>query len=177
MSTKVKTGLVRFSYVHVFEKYANEPGQKEKYSVSLLIPKTDTVTLENISRAILAAAEAGKGKWGGTIPSNIRGPLRDGDLEKPDHEEYKGHMFLSANSYNRKPGVIDINNQEIIDPDDFYSGCYGKAIIDFYAYNTNGKGVACGLQHLKKLKDGENLGGSNGSAADAFADDDDDNFM
>ena len=41
-NTKVTTGEVRFSFPHVFQPHANNPGQEEKYSVTILIPKTET---------------------------------------------------------------------------------------------------------------------------------------
>lgn len=103
----------------------------------------------------------------------MKSPLRDGDVERPEDEAYAGHYFINANS-KLKPGVVDANLNEIIDPAEFYSGCYGRASITFYAYNVNGnKGIACGLQNLQKLKDGEPLGGSRASAASDFGDFDD----
>lgn len=157
--TKVVTGEVRFSYLHVFEAHAIEEGQTPKYSVSLLIPKSDTKTLDKIKNAIEAAKTAGASKFGGKIPANLKMPLRDGDSEREDQEEYKGHYFVNANSTNR-PGVVDASVQEVIDSTEVYSGCYGRASVNFYAYNKNGnKGIACGLNNIQKLRDGESLGG------------------
>lgn len=160
-STKVVTGKVRFSYVHVFKPHAVEPGQEPKYSVCILIPKTDTETIDKIKSAIEAAKLSGIAKWGGKIPSNLKLPLRDGDTERDADErpEYAGHYFLNANS-KTKPGVVDANLHEILDSSEFYSGCYGRASITFYAFNTAGnRGIACGLNNLQKLADGEFLGG------------------
>ena len=176
-STKVVTGPeTRFSYVCAFEPNKNN-GDGTKYSVSLLIPKDDKVTLDKIDKAISAAYENGtdKLKTGKSVPplSILKSPLRDGDVERPEDEAYAGHYFINANS-KLKPGVVDANLNEIIDPAEFYSGCYGRASITFYAYNVNGnKGIACGLQNLQKLKDGEPLGGSRASAASDFGDFDD----
>lgn len=158
-ATKVVTGEVRFSYLHVFEPHAIEEGQDKKYSVSLLIPKSDKKTLNAIKKAIEAAKVAGKAKWGGKIPANLKMPLRDGDVDRPDQEEYAGHYFVNANSTN-KPGIVDANVQPIIDSTELYSGCYGRASVNFYAYNVSGnKGIACGLNNIQKLRDGETLGG------------------
>jgi hypothetical protein len=171
--TKVITGKVRFSYVHVFEPQAAEGSDKEKYSVSIIIPKEDKKTLDKIDKAIELALENGKAKFGGKIPKGLKMPLRDGDEERDD-EAYAGSMFLSANSM-IKPGIVDENLDPIMDKDEFYSGCYGRASINFYAFNVGGnKGIACGLNNLQKLEDGERLGGSISSAQDDFGSTDDD---
>ncbi len=159
-ATKVVTGEVRFSYLHVFQPHAIEEGQQEKYSVALLIPKSDKKTLTKIKNAVEAAKVAGQSsKFGGKIPPNLKTPLRDGDAERPDQEEYKGMYFLNANSTN-KPGLVDANVDPIMDSTELYSGCYGRASVNFYAYNVSGnRGIACGLNNLQKLRDGDTLGG------------------
>lgn len=177
-STKVITGLVRFSYAQVFTPKAVNEGDEPKYSVSILIPKSDTATIEKINKAIEAAKAQGIAKIGknGKIPANIKLPLRDGDLEREDDETYADHYFLNASSF-RQPGIVDKDRQAIIDPDEFYSGCYGRASINFYAFNSNGnKGIAVGLNNLQKLKDGERLAGG-ASAEEDFADDYDDSLL
>jgi hypothetical protein len=169
VSTKVVTGEVRFSYVNVFEPKSIN-GSDEKYSVSLLIDKRDTKTIETIERAIEAAKQAGVAKFGGKIPPVLKLPLRDGDTERPDDENYAGKMFVNANC-KTKPGIIEKNGMEIIDTTEFYSGCYGKASVTFYAFNSNGnKGIACGLNNIMKTRDGEPLGGRS-RAVDDFAND------
>lgn len=179
--TKVITGKVRFSYVHVFQPHAVDEGQEPKYSVCLIIPKNDKKTLKAIKNAVEAAKEAGKSKWGGKIPPNLKTPLRDGDEERPDQEEFAGAYFLNANS-KTKPGVVDANVQPIMDSTEVYSGCYGRASINFYAYNTAGnKGIACGLNNLQKLEDGDYLGGRSRPEDDfepvETDDDEDDDFL
>lgn len=164
--TKVITGKVRFSYVHVFEPEAIDESSEKKYSVSIIIPKSDKETIGKIQKAIEAAAEEGQAKFGGKTPKALKTPLRDGDLERDD-EAYKNSMFLSAKS-GQRPGLVDKDLQPIIDPQEFYSGCYGRASLSFYAFNVNGnKGIACGLNNLQKLEDGERLGGGS-SAVDDF---------
>lgn len=172
-STKVITGKVRFSYAHVHEPKAIQEGQKEKYSVSILVPKTDKVTIDKINKAVEAAKQEGKGKWNGKIPAVLKLPLRDGDAERPDDEAYEGCMFLNANSVN-KPGIVGPDREEIMSNEGFYSGCFGRASINFYAYNQSGnKGVACGLNNLQKLEDGDRLSGGGSTAAEDFGSDDD----
>lgn len=174
MSTKIITGKVRFSYVHVFEAHAIEEGQTPKFSVSILIDKKDKKTLAKIEKAVEQATQEGKAsKFGGKLPGNLKLPLRDGDLEKPDDENYEGKMFINAGSF-RKPGIVDEDLNPIMDREDFYSGCYGRASVNFYAFNVSGnKGIACGLNNLQKTEDGENLGGGGTSAEDDFGSDDD----
>lgn len=168
-NTKVITGIVRFSYLHVWEPAKIEGSEDEKYSVSLIIPKNDTETLNNIKKAIEAAKEAGKNsKFGGKIPANLKLPLRDGDIDREDDENYANCYFINANC-KIQPGLVNKNGQRIIDSAELYSGCYGRASITFYAFNSNGnKGIACGLNNLMKVKDGEALGGRS-MAEDDFA--------
>lgn len=165
-STKVVTGKVRFCYVNVFEPTALNDGDTPKYNICILIPKSDTKTLEAIRNAVEAAKTAGKSKIAdknGKIPSTIKLPLRDGDEERSDDPAYEGMMFINANS-TRKPTVVDKDLNPIMSQEEFYSGCYGRASINFYAFNVQSKGIAAGLQNLQKLEDGEMLAG--GSTAE-----------
>ena len=179
--TKVITGVdTRWSYANVWDPKSINGGTP-KYSVSLIIPKSDKVTIQKIKAAIQAAYEEGESKLKGngkSVPSLsvIKTPLRDGDLERPDDEAYKNAYFVNANSATA-PGIVDADRQQIIDRSEVYSGVYGRASINFYAFNSNGnKGIACGLNNLQKIRDGEPLGGK-ASAESDFATDDDDDFF
>ena len=173
--TRLTTGLVRFSYANIWEAKSINGGD-EKYSISLIISKSDTKTIEEIKAAIEAAKQEGKAKLGGKIPANLKTPLRDGDSERPEDEAYKNSYFINANSKD-KPQIVDRNVKPILDRDEVYSGCYGKASVSFYAFNTNGnKGVACGLGNLQKIKDGEPLSGRS-RAEDDFTTADEDDFL
>ena len=183
--TKVITGVqTRWSYANVWTPKAMAEGAKPKYSVSLIIPKSDTVTIQKIKTAIKAAYEEGQSKLKGngkSVPplAAIKTPLRDGDVERPDDEAYQNAYFVNANSPTA-PGIVDADRQPIIDTSEVYSGVYGRASITFYAFNSNGnKGIACGLNNLQKIADGEPLGGKT-RAEDDFADiddEDDDDFL
>ena len=156
--TKVTTGKVRLSYAHLFEPHAIE-GNEPKYSVSVIIPKSDTETLNAIKEAVNEAKEQGRAKWGGKIPATLKTPLRDGDKERPEDEAYKNCYFLNASSKN-KPGVVDKDVQPILDATEVYSGCYGRLTLNFYPFSASGnKGIAAGLGNVQKLEDGEPLGG------------------
>ena len=181
MTVKVITGVnTRWSYANVWEPKAIEGG-KPKFSVSLIIPKSDTVTVGKIRAAIEEAYREGQSKLKGnakSVPalSTLRTPLRDGDLERPDDEAYANAYFVNANSATA-PGVVDANRNEILDKSEVYSGVYGRASITFYAFNANGnRGIACGLNNLQKIRDGEPMG-SRSRAEDDFATDDDEDFL
>lgn len=167
-STKVITGKVRFCYEHVFEPTAMKEGDEPKYQVCILISKDDTATLDKINKAIAAAKEVYKSKIAdknGKIPSNLKMPLRDGDEERGDDPAFENCYFMNASSF-RKPGIVDKDLNPIMSKDEFYSGCYGRASVNFYGYNVNSKGIACGINNLQKLEDGEPLAGGSSAEED-----------
>lgn len=169
--TKVITGVVRLSFVHVWEPTSMQDGGPKKYSSALLIPKSDKATINAINNAIAAIKRdpAALAKWGGKLPPVLKLPLRDGDVEKPDDENYKGHYWVNATS-GQQPGVLDSDKNEMIDKTKLYSGVYAKVDVNFYAFNSNGnKGIACGLNNILKVKDGPALAGKE-SAKVVFAD-------
>lgn len=162
---KIVTGKVRFSYAHVFQPQAAIEGGTPKYSVSLIIPKSDTETVAKFQKAFEDAANTNAAFFGGAVPKGLKGGLRDGDAEKDD-PAYANSYFVNANSAN-KPGVVDAEMNAIIDPSEFYSGCYGRASVTLYPYNASGsKGIAVGLNNVQKLEDGEKLGGGTSAAVD-----------
>ena len=174
-NTKVITGKVRFSYANVWEPKSINGGD-EKYSVSLIIPKSDTKTVNEIKAAIEMAKQEGKAKFGGRVPANLKTPLRDGDIDRPDDEAYKNSYFINANSKD-KPQIVDKNVNPILDQNEVYSGCYGRASVTFYAFNSNGnKGIACGLGNLQKLSDGNALSART-KAEDEFSTLEDEDFL
>lgn len=175
---KLVTGKVRLSYAHIWEPVSVNGGD-EKYSVSLIIPKSDTKTVNAIKQAVEEAKTDGKTKYGGKIPANLKLPLRDGDIERPDDEAYRDSYFINANS-NEKPQIVDRKVQAILDRSEVYSGCYARVSITLYPFNINGnKGVACGLGNIQKIADGEPLGGRTNAEDDftVFDDDEDDDFL
>ena len=182
--TKVITGKhTVMSYLHVNEPKVPLGGGTPKYSVSLIIPKSDTATMAKIRAAIQAAYDEGQSKLKGsskTVPAleDLKTPLRDGDRDRKGDEAYANAWFINANS-TTKPGVVDADRQPILDSSELYSGIIGRASINFYAFNSNGnRGIACGLNNIQKLADGTPLGGHS-RAEDDFADvdDDDEDFL
>lgn len=174
--TKVITGVVRLSYANVWEPKSINGGDP-KYSVSLIIPKSDTKTINAINTAVEAAIKDGAAKFGGKIPNKaaLKLPLRDGDLERED-EAYKDSYFVNANSLTA-PQIVDTRVQPILDRNEVYSGVYARVSIIFYAFNSNGnRGIACGLGNIQKVKDGEPLGGRS-NAEDDFTTLEDEDFL
>ena len=168
---KVITGPnTRWSYANVWEPKSINGGTP-KFSVSLIIPKSDT-------EAAYREGEAKLKRNGKTVPAltAIKTPLRDGDTERPDDPAYAGAYFVNANATSA-PGIVDADRNPILTRSEVYSGVYGRASITFYAFNSSGnRGIACGLNNLQKIRDGEPLGGK-ASAESDFDTDDDEDFL
>ncbi|WP_196595931.1 MULTISPECIES: DUF2815 family protein [Pectinatus] len=174
-TSKTRTVLqnVRLSYAHIWEP-AEDLNGNLKYSVSLIIPKDDKANLARIKKAIEAAKIEGKSKLAnkkGVIPSNIDLPVRDGDVDRADDENYAGCYYLNAKAYpDHAPKIVDHKCEPVMDQSEVYSGCYAHVSVNFFAYNKNGNsGVSVGLGNIMKYKDGEPLSGG-ASAEEDFAD-------
>lgn len=156
----------RFSYLNCWQPQSIN-GSEPKYSVSAIIDKNDKETIKRIKEAIEIAKKDSIAKWGGKVPPNLKTPLRDGDIEKPDDEAYSNAYFLNANS-THAPQVVDKYVQPILDESEVYSGCYGRISVNFYGYNSSGnRGIAAGLGNIQLLKTGQPLG-SRANASDDF---------
>lgn len=168
MGTKVVTGEVRLSYVHLFEKHRVNEKSDAKYSVMILIPKKDKATIEALRAAEAEAKEIGKTKkWGGKIPAGMKSIIHDGDETADDYPERAGHWHMNVSSP-RKPGVVDSSLQPIMEESEVYSGCYARVSVSAYPYKheQGGKGVSFGLNHVMKIRDGEALDGSSRAEED-----------
>lgn len=161
MSQQITTSKVRLSYVNVFEPKANKQGVV-KYSVTCLLPKSDTEGYRQLMAAIKAEFEAEKdGKLKGV--ASPKHPIWDGDGVTSTGTEFgpecKGcWVFAASAGENRPPSVVDQNVQPIIRQTDLYSGCYGHVALSIYAYNNQSKGIGFGLNGVQKVADGEPLG-------------------
>ena len=171
---KVLTGVCRLSYVSVVTPRAPKQGGEAKYSVTLLIPKTDYATKADIDASMQAAAQEAVSKvWNGTRPPTLRVPIYDGDSVRqsgePFGDECKGHWVMAA-STKIKPQVVGIDNISVeLAPSDIYSGMYARVTLRFFGYSNSGnKGIGCGLGNILKVRDGEPLAG-NASASSDFA--------
>lgn len=164
------TGKVRFSYANVFEPRTTQSGDT-RYSVTILIPKTDVATKQKIDAEMTRVLqESISNTFGGVKPANPKTPIYDGDGLRPSGEPYgeecKGHWVITANS-KEAPEIVDANLNPIMSKSEFYSGCYGRVSLRFFAYNKNGnKGIGCGLGNIQKLEDGESLTGKTTASQD-----------
>ncbi len=170
----VVTGKCRLSYEHLNEPAAIDDNSPAKYSACIVIPKSDTTTLEKVNAAIERALQEGiQSKWKGKRPAKLKLPLRDGDVERPDDPVFANAYFINANS-NRQPKMVDRDRNEIMDAEEIYSGCYCRFAIDFYPFSASGNnGVAVGLVNVQKWADGPRLAGGS-DPEDDFGDDFDD---
>ena len=171
---KVLTGEVRLSYVSVVTPRAPKQGGEAKYSVTLLIPKSDIATKADIDQSMQAAAQEAISKtWNGVQPPNLRVPIYDGDGVRPSGEpfgeECKGCWVMTASS-KMKPEVVDISNINVqLSPSDIYSGMWARVTIRFFGYSNSGnKGIGCGLGNIMKTRNDEPLAG-NAPASSDFA--------
>ena len=178
--TRFTTGKARLTYAFLWTPRSSENDdgdakdeKGEKYSSCILIPKDDQATIDKLVTAMNHAVQAGqaKGLWGANLPANFKWPLRDGDAEYLEKgEEYKGHWFLNASS-TRKPRIVDIARNDIYDESEVYSGCYARVCINLYPFNKKrGRRIACGLEAVQKICDGEALGGAPVDVGEAFGD-------
>lgn len=167
---KVVTPKFRASHVQVFEAKAYKD-QPAKYGIVMLFPKATT----DLKAMKLAARNAAIERWGADESDwpkadedgvgGLKWPFRDGDKYKKD-PSYKGHWFVRASS-KKKPGVIDQAKNPIESEDEFYSGCYARAVLIAFAYENSGNnGVSFTLQNLQKWGDGEKLSGRRDASAD-----------
>jgi hypothetical protein len=174
--TNITTGEVRLSYVHLCKPYAYQPGQEEKFSCTILVPKTDVDTMGRINAAIEAAKQRGiSEKWNGVCPPILPTPVYDGDGVRPTDgmafgPECKGHwVFTASAKADYPPEIVDVQGNPIINQSEVYSGMYARVNVNFFPYAFGGKkGIGCGLGPVQKRRDGEALGGGAPSAAQAF---------
>jgi Protein of unknown function (DUF2815) len=173
--TRIVTARGRAFYANaLMVPKANDQGV-DKYSIQFLIPKNSPGVAP-----ILAAVEEAKrayetkfngGKKLGEAWAMMQTPLRDGDAElasgKQTDRDYAGHLFFNASSTD-KPGLVDKDVQEIVDPREIYSGMFVKIDVNFYPFANKTRGVAAGLNHVQKVGDGEPKSGA-GSASGAFS--------
>jgi hypothetical protein len=187
-STKVITGKVRLSYPELFKARKANENADPKFSVEVLVPKTDTKTVAKIRAAQNAAATSDQGvkALGPQSPANTYGgekfngkkfgdTLRDGDDpdENEGRPEREGHWFLTVRSSERyKPGVVDKDSNPVMDQSEVYGGVYARVSMAAFAFSTEGnKGVSFGLNNVMVLGYGDPFGGARASAEDDFSDD------
>lgn len=172
--TDITTNKVRLSYVHLAAPYSKDPDTAPKFSTTVLVPKSDTASMQRINAAIATAKADGVAKkWGGKMPAVINLPVYDGDGVRPNGERFddacKGcYVFTASSGSERPPQIVDAALNPIIDKNAVYSGCYARVNVSFFPYDAKGRrGIGCGLNAVQFVADGEPLG-TTVSVADAF---------
>lgn len=168
---KCVTHEFRVSFPQVFEAKSFQ-GAEPKFSLVMLFPKNVDLgkpAAKQKNSLKSAAFNAAVEKWGSDRtkwPKGLKLPFRDGD-EKAERDGYGGHIFVTATS-KTQPGLVDQGNRPILNGKDFYAGCYARAEVIAFAYDTAGnRGVSFSLQNVQKLRDGEKFSGRK-DAADVF---------
>lgn len=174
--TKIKVVMARLSFPHLFAPRKNDDGTDDKYQCCLLIDQKDTAFKEAYDKALEAAKANGvKSKWGGKMPKNLQLPLRDGEEREEEYPEFEGKWFINPKARRKPDTCVVVKGGQLAKSDDeeeFYAGCYVVALISLFPYDNSGnKGVACGLEGIIKVKDGERFDGG-GSIQSAFAEED-----
>lgn len=177
MPKAITINNVRFSYCNLFQPKApfNNPGGEPKFSVTILVPKTNNAAKVLIDQAVSDAIDEGVStRWNGVMPPQPSICVHDGDGPRPSDgssfgPECRGMwVFTASCKETRRPFVVDAQVQDIIDPTQVYSGMWGNASVTFFPYNAAGKkGVGCGLNGVQKVRDDTPLGGAV-TAQDAF---------
>ena len=169
-----KKNPVRLSYVQLFRPRQIEGSDVSKYSVCIMFPKADKVLKKIFDDAIKQTAKDDADKWGGKVPANLRGPIHDGDIDRSDRPEFAGMWYFNASS-TRKPGILDEAGDEMLDPDELYSGCWARVSVNFAGYNNSGnRGIGAYINNVMKIRDDTRLGGTSATAEEDYDDDDDD---
>lgn len=164
----------RWSFLHIWEPVSIS-GERPKYSITLVIKKdsSDMDLIRDTIKSVYKNSTQVLASETGNIPAlaTLRLPIRDGDIDRPGDSSYENCYYINAYS-TRSPGIVDENLNEITDRSQVYSGCYGRASVSFYAFNTGETaGIACSINNLQKISDGENydkVTSSTSSAADDF---------
>lgn len=154
------------------------PDEDGVFRTSVLVPKKDKALVSQIEEAIEEAKEYGKtAKWGGKIPRNLKIAFQDGDDSDLDkYPENEGHWLLNARS-KKKVGLVDVDRQPILDPEEVYSGCWAYVSVTSFAYDNESKGVSFFLNNIMKARDDERFGGGGATAEEDFAEVDTDDLI
>jgi hypothetical protein len=169
-SEDFKSDLCRLSFARgLFKTRVLEAGKPPKFSATLIFPKSSRAGLEKIAAKVLTD------EWGPeglkrAAAGKIHSPFLAGDGKeaKDDSGELKPGMgpdvfFIRVQANEDRPPAVwwkDPNRQET--EATVYSGCYGKAILNCFAWKhaTGGDGVSFGIQGFQKHQEGERLGGA-----------------
>lgn len=171
------TPMFRLSHPHLFKAQAPKPGDKAKFSITMLFKRgTDLmgstlasddeparpISLKDVIRNAKLVKYGAQENW----PSDLESPVRNGDdpsfHKKGEKEGYKGHYVIKAtSSEDQRPGVVDAQGIPITEASVIYPGCYCRAFVyaRVWEHQQGGNGVQFILDHVQKLKEGQSFGG------------------
>lgn len=154
----------RMAFAHL-----NNPSNVDKkYGMTLIISKDDDQSVGRIKEAIECVKESSKEKWGGYVPNNLKIPLHDGDIEKPEKAQFRNSFYLNAKCSD-PPQIVDRNVEPIENRAEVYSGCFINVSLVFYGYNMSGnRGIGVWLGNIQKIKDGPRMAKNHIDARDEF---------
>ena len=164
----------RLSFARDLFKPRQQKNGKEKYGCTLIFPKAERKFFE------LLIAKVILDEWGPAgieraKKNLIKSPILAGDGKEAHNKttgELNGGMgpdviFMRPTANGDRPPFVwytekDIHGKpKMVDESVAYSGCYGKAILHFYAWNNEESGdmVSVGISGFQKMRDGERLAG------------------
>jgi len=181
---KVVVAGVRFLHPHVFTPSAPKLAQggtaDPRYKTRFFVQKTEGAKLDGLRQKIVEACRA---EWPNVTDDELRGVLAETVLDGAVHNQrraaknkapdtYLQDAFICGATSQYKPGIAGPDAQPIIDPAQFYGGCYGAIEVALNPYidqKTAKKCCSLWLNYVLKTADGEPLGGTQRAAADVFA--------
>lgn len=174
---EVKGGPVLGSYCNLFTPRAADEDSEPKYSMSMLFKKKDLENPAHPTAKFMAELkrrchEEAVIKFGADYAKKypkFKLPFRDGDIEKPDKEEYAACIFANASGI-RAPGVVNKARIAVTSESEAYSGCFYIVSVNPYPFDKKGnKGIALGLNNVMVWDRGPRIDGRE-DAAEAFKD-------
>ena len=155
----------RVSYPSVFEAKADLQGDMF-YSITMLFDKdADLSGIKKVCQELASQLGWEKDKY--------KTPLEDGNIKfndnKQQYSSYENMIVAKAKSKNR-PGIVDRMKKDILNPSDFFGGCYARAQLTAKTYVMAGRnGITFQLVNLQKTRDGEAFGRVAPDAKDVFS--------
>lgn len=167
-SKYVVTPVARLAFPALFTPQVNKqaPNAAPMYGCTLLIPKNLVgKDKEAFDRIVALVTEAARDEFGDKLKdpkfrAALRNPVQDGDT-KAEWDGYAGHHFVRCKS-KLQPTILGADNNPIdkMNQDRIYAGCYVRANINAFAYDSNGnRGVSIWFNAIRFEADGEPFSG------------------
>lgn len=170
-SEDFKTPECRVSFAYnLFKARSQEEGKAPKFGATLIFPDSAKSVLEKIVAGVILEEWGEKGLQRAK-DGLIKSPFLSGTGKEARNKETgelkpgmgEGLFFIRVQANADRPPVVRYKSPNIPATEaEVYSGCYGFAVLNAFAWNhtTNGDGVSFGVQYFQKTRDGEQIGGS-----------------